>query len=91
MKTNTKLAIAVIAAAVITTTGAFANDLERAAFDTRHGSVTYFRPVQKQTTVAVYAHGKGIVRADGKAKSDERRLNKIATSHGAVSYFAPVE
>ena len=65
MKINAKLAMAAITAAVITTTGAFANDVELVqGFNGsgQGGQVSFYRPVQqpRTTTVAVYAARRGV-------------------------------
>jgi hypothetical protein len=91
MKTITKLALTSLATAMFATGSAFANDTEWATFNHLHGSVTYIRPVQKEATVAVYAHGKTVRSANSTAQRGEVRLNQITTAHGPVSYFAPVE
>jgi hypothetical protein len=92
MKTVAKFTLASFAAALLVTGSAFANDFEVRSFDNHHGVVTYFyRPAQKEATVAFYSHGKGIGRVDGKAQRQELSLKRIETAHGAISYYAPVK
>ena len=65
MKINTTLAIAAFAAAVITTAGAFANDVEFVQISNvsgEGGPISFHRPVQqpRTSTVAVYAARRGV-------------------------------
>jgi hypothetical protein len=92
MKTVARFTLASIAAALLVTGSAFANDFETRTFDNHHGVITYFyRPAQKEATVALYSHGKGISRANGKVEREELSLHQINTPHGEVSYYAPVK
>jgi hypothetical protein len=65
MKINATLAMAAIAAAALTTTGAFANDLEFVQISNvsgEGGPISFHRPVQRPraNTVAVYAARRGV-------------------------------
>jgi len=91
MKTITKLVLTGITTALLTTGGAFASDSEWATFQEGNATVTYRRPAQDETTVAVNAHGKAIGRAPGKTKAGKLRSNYFQTSQGSVSYFSPAE
>jgi hypothetical protein len=91
MKTITKLALTGLATAIFATGSALAADYEWATFQEGNATVTYRRPVQNQTTVAVSAHGKAIGSANGKAKEGKIRVHRFQTGNGQVSYLAPAE
>jgi len=91
MKTITKLALTGLAATMFATGSALATDYEWVTFQEGNATVTYRRPVQNQTTVAVSASGKGIGRAYGKAKEGAIRVRRLQTGNGQVSYLAPAE
>jgi hypothetical protein len=92
MKTVAKFTLAAVAAAMLVTGSAFANDFETRTFDNHHGTITYFyRPAQKESTVALYSHGKGISRADSGVERGEVTLMQVNTAHGEVSYYAPAK
>lgn len=95
MKNNAKLAIAAITAAVITTTGAFANDLEFVqGINVRGqgGHISFYRPVQNPltTTVAVYAARRGVSSSvtTGDHQKSQGRWETIQTgSQGGQATF----
>lgn len=91
MKTITKLALMGLATAILATGSALANDWEWATFQEGNSTVTYRRPVQNQTTVAVNAHGKAIGNANGKANDAKLHVYRFQTANGQVSYLAPAE
>jgi len=91
MKTITKLALTGLAAAILSTGSALAADYEWATFQEGNTTVTYRRPVQNQTTVAVNAHGQGIGSANEKSKEATLRVHRLQTANGQVSYLAPAE
>ena len=80
-----------LAATIFATGSALATDYEWVTFQEGNATVTYRRPVQNQTTVAVSASGKGIGRAYGKAKEGAIRVQRLQTGNGQVSYLAPAE
>jgi len=63
-----RLALTGFVAAMIAGGSAFASDWEWATFPTVQTSVTYCRPVEKETTVAINSHGKAVGRAAGKTR-----------------------
>jgi hypothetical protein len=79
MKTITKLALMGLATAILATGSALANDWEWATFQEGNSTVTYRRPVQNQTTVAV------------KANDAKLHVYRFQTANGQVSYLAPAE
>jgi hypothetical protein len=86
MKIKTTLAIAAFAAAVITTTGAFANDVEFVQFSNAGGEggpISFYRPVQqpRTNTVAVYAARRGVSSsaAAGRHQKAQGRWETIST------------
>jgi hypothetical protein len=65
MKINVKLALAAITAAIFTTTGAFANDVDLVQLSIgggQGGQISFYRPVREplSATVAVYAARRGV-------------------------------
>ena len=91
MKTITKLALTGLAAAILSTGSALAADYEWATFQEGNTTVTYRRPVQNQTTVAVNANGETIGTANVKAKGGKLRLYRFQTANGRDSYLAPAQ
>ncbi len=91
--------LATLATALFATGSAVANDPQWQAIDNHHGAYLYFyRPAPTQPTIAFTGHSKAL----GSSDSAVRRIDSIpmgaklsyrevATPHGAVGYFAPVE
>jgi len=86
-----RLALTGFVAAMIAGGSAFASDWEWATFPTVQTSVTYCRPVEKETTVAINSHGKSVGRVAGKTASGKRRFHRSETPRGSVVSFAPTE
>jgi hypothetical protein len=95
MKINAKPAIAAIAAAVITTIGAFASDVELVQISNgsgQGGPISFYRPVQRPRTasVAVYAahHGMSSSVTTGEHQKSQYRWETIQTgSQGGQATF----
>ena len=100
MKINTTLAIAAFAAAVITTAGAFANDVEFVQISNvsvEGGTISFFRPVQqpRTSTVAVYAARRG-VRSSATAGRNQKTQGRwetipTGTEAGQVTVYHPAQ
>jgi hypothetical protein len=96
MKTNAKSAIAAIAAALITTSAAFASDVELVQIPSGRGDhISIYRPVQHNgtPTVAIYSNRHGV--ASSATLGDPKthlRLETIQTAQGGQrSFYRPTE
>ena len=74
-----RLALTGLVAAMIAGGSAFASDWEWDSFPTVQTSVTYRRPVEKETTVAVNSHGQAVGRVVGKAATGKLRFHRFET------------
>ena len=91
MKTITKFTLMGLAAAILTTGSALANEGEWLTFQSGNFTTTYRGPAPAQATIALSARGKGIGSVNGLAKETKLRLHRFQTGNDYVSYLAPAE